>query len=68
MEQNQAELARGWNERGISHSLVTKAANLLVTSEVAGNATNANLYFSGHKIPVDLRGDTEPTGQFSNPV
>ena len=47
---------------------MTKAANLLVTLEVAGNATNANLYFSGQKIPVDLRGDNEPTGQFSNPL
>ena len=59
-EQNQAELAGGWHERGISDSLVTKAANLLVTFEVAGNATNANLYVSGRKIPADLQGNTDP--------
>ncbi len=66
-EQNQAEMSQRWNEQGAGNSLVTKAINLLVTFQVAGNATNATLYFSGNKVPLDLQGDTQIAGQHAEP-
>ena len=58
-EQFEAEMSVGTPDTatGESGSSGPKAANLVVAFQVAANATNANIYFGEHRIPLNLEGD-----------